>query len=68
MENLNFDERLEDDVTNTDCRTEVYKFMSELIAKLGGRGWSEVEITVALADAADEHVMLLAKSKPGASH
>ncbi|WFR97716.1 hypothetical protein [Rhizobium tumorigenes] len=42
--------------------------MFELIANLGGKGWSEVEVTVALADAADEHVMVLAKSNRAAAH
>ncbi|TCU20766.1 hypothetical protein EV130_112140 [Rhizobium azibense] len=49
------------------CRTEVEAAMFEMIKRLQQHGWTPAEVALALADAAEDYVMLLA-SKNAGSH
>lgn len=43
------------------CRSAIETAMFKLIAAAKKLGWSEIEITMALADAAEDHVIALAQ-------
>jgi hypothetical protein len=43
------------------CRSETEVRMHEVIGALVGSGWLEVEVAMALADAAEDHVLALAR-------
>ena len=47
------------------CRTEVEAAMFEMIERLQKHGWAPAEVALALADAAEDYVMLLASKKAG---
>jgi hypothetical protein len=47
------------------CRTEVEAAMFEMVKRLQQHGWEPAEVALALADAADDYVMLLASKKSG---
>ncbi|OWK24173.1 hypothetical protein ISN39_07415 [Rhizobium sp. 007] len=47
------------------CRTEVEAAMFEMIKRLQQHGWTPAEVALALADAAEDYVMLLASKKAG---
>ncbi|NLS06842.1 hypothetical protein HGP14_26380 [Rhizobium sp. P32RR-XVIII] len=47
------------------CRTEVEAAMFEMVKQLQQHGWEPAEVALALADAADDYVMLLASKKAG---
>ena len=42
------------------CRTAVEIAMVEMLINLQKRGWSAAELALALADASEDHVMLIA--------
>jgi hypothetical protein len=44
------------------CRFETEVRMHEVIKTLVGSGWLEVEVALALADAAEDHVLALARN------
>ncbi len=47
------------------CRTEVEAAMFDMIQRLQQHGWTPAEVALALADAAEDYVMLLASKKAG---
>ncbi len=47
------------------CRTEVEAAMFEMVKRLQQHGWEPAEVALALADAAEDYVMLLASKKAG---
>ncbi|KGD96652.1 hypothetical protein JL39_18900 [Rhizobium sp. YS-1r] len=51
----------------SNCRREVEIAMMEMLDNLERRGWSAAELALTLADASEDHVMLMARKDP-ASH
>ncbi|MEN3151247.1 hypothetical protein ABCW43_28545 [Neorhizobium sp. IRAMC:178] len=51
----------------SNCRREVEIAMMEMLDNLEKRGWSAAELALTLADASEDHVMLIARKEP-ASH
>jgi hypothetical protein len=47
----------------SNCRREVEIAMMEMLNNLLKRGWSPAELALALADASEDHVMLVASKK-----
>ncbi|WP_454851663.1 hypothetical protein [Rhizobium binxianense] len=45
------------------CRTEVEIAMMEMLNNLQAKGWSQAELALALADAAEDYVMLMARKE-----
>lgn len=43
------------------CRTEVEIAMMEMLNNLQAKGWTRAELALALADAAEDYVMLMAR-------
>lgn len=46
--------------TVSTCRFEVEVAMKQMLNCLQARGWSQAELALALADAAEDHVILIA--------
>lgn len=54
-------EEFDPDVRQDDCRAAVETALCELIADAESKGWQPAEIVMALADAAEDYILLLAQ-------
>ncbi len=54
-------EEFDPDTRQEDCRAAVDTALSELIADAERKGWQPAEIVMALADAAEDYILLLAQ-------
>lgn len=56
-------EKFDPDLRQEDCREAVETALCELIADAESKGWQPAEILMALADAAEDYILLLAQRR-----